>query len=316
MSKESVLKAAPSIPAINILPPQITKLKKEEEEETWISGEELYTEGSSDEENFRCKSRLMDQLSKESSLSLVARPRRSKAKLDKKLPRAMHSRSTSAEDSDNALHQSTSKGHHHSPRSIACTDAEEEYVADDEISWKANRDELQLGDEIFALQEYPKICESMDSIFRDFIERLNCLEKVENENCCRQEENLQNELKNNVMFLDAAVDKLESEIECVKRKTKQVQLQNRLRLNEIKKRGPKFKKLDENTKRFIELYGHKIESSDFKDRSSERSEVSDRSESIQLLSDVTEDLVKLLDESTVSEGVTTNIDYRSSASNN
>ncbi|XP_017757530.1 PREDICTED: uncharacterized protein LOC108548907 isoform X1 [Eufriesea mexicana] len=35
---------------------QLTKIKKEEEEELWISGEELYTEGSSDEEE--CKMQL------------------------------------------------------------------------------------------------------------------------------------------------------------------------------------------------------------------------------------------------------------------
>ncbi|CAK9813376.1 hypothetical protein ANTQUA_LOCUS7602 [Anthophora quadrimaculata] len=36
---------------------QLAKIKKEEEEELWISGEELYTEGSSDEEEYKTQSR-------------------------------------------------------------------------------------------------------------------------------------------------------------------------------------------------------------------------------------------------------------------
>lgn len=36
---------------------QLARIKKEEEEELWISGEELYTEGSSDEEEYKSQSR-------------------------------------------------------------------------------------------------------------------------------------------------------------------------------------------------------------------------------------------------------------------
>ncbi|KAK1117260.1 hypothetical protein K0M31_016811 [Melipona bicolor] len=40
-----------------VLQSQFAKIKKEEEEELWISGEELYTEGSSDEEECKIQSR-------------------------------------------------------------------------------------------------------------------------------------------------------------------------------------------------------------------------------------------------------------------
>ncbi|XP_043526283.1 uncharacterized protein LOC122537288 [Frieseomelitta varia] len=40
-----------------VLQSQLAKIKKEEEEELWISGEELYTEGSSDEEECKIQSR-------------------------------------------------------------------------------------------------------------------------------------------------------------------------------------------------------------------------------------------------------------------
>ncbi|KAK9299731.1 hypothetical protein QLX08_007357 [Tetragonisca angustula] len=40
-----------------VLQSQLAKIKKEEEEELWISGEELYTEGSSDEEEYKIQSR-------------------------------------------------------------------------------------------------------------------------------------------------------------------------------------------------------------------------------------------------------------------
>ncbi|XP_076666219.1 uncharacterized protein LOC143367862 isoform X2 [Andrena cerasifolii] len=36
---------------------QLARIKKEEEEELWISGEELYTEGSSDEEDYKAQTR-------------------------------------------------------------------------------------------------------------------------------------------------------------------------------------------------------------------------------------------------------------------
>lgn len=35
---------------VNLKPRQVTRLRREEEEESWISGEELYTEGSSEDE--------------------------------------------------------------------------------------------------------------------------------------------------------------------------------------------------------------------------------------------------------------------------
>ncbi|XP_037798774.1 forkhead box protein B2-like [Penaeus monodon] len=41
---------AAAVSEVNLKPRQVTRLRREEEEESWISGEELYTEGSSEDE--------------------------------------------------------------------------------------------------------------------------------------------------------------------------------------------------------------------------------------------------------------------------
>ncbi|XP_060826610.1 myb-like protein V [Bombus pascuorum] len=46
---------------------QLAKIKKEEEEELWISGEELYTEGSSDEEEYEAQLRSRRKINSDQS---------------------------------------------------------------------------------------------------------------------------------------------------------------------------------------------------------------------------------------------------------
>ncbi|XP_043582784.1 myb-like protein V isoform X1 [Bombus pyrosoma] len=54
---------------------QLSKIKKEEEEELWISGEELYTEGSSDEEEYEAQLRSRHKInSNQSSRTSSANP--------------------------------------------------------------------------------------------------------------------------------------------------------------------------------------------------------------------------------------------------
>ncbi|XP_050487546.1 myb-like protein V isoform X2 [Bombus huntii] len=54
---------------------QLAKIKKEEEEELWISGEELYTEGSSDEEEYEAQLRSRRKInSNQSSRASSANP--------------------------------------------------------------------------------------------------------------------------------------------------------------------------------------------------------------------------------------------------
>ncbi|XP_017793710.1 PREDICTED: uncharacterized protein LOC108575432 [Habropoda laboriosa] len=54
---------------------QLAKIKKEEEEELWISGEELYTEGSSDEEEYKTQSRSRRKVnSNQPSRTFIANP--------------------------------------------------------------------------------------------------------------------------------------------------------------------------------------------------------------------------------------------------
>ena len=54
---------------------QLARIKKEEEEELWISGEELYTEGSSDEEEYKAQARSRRKVnSNQSSRASSANP--------------------------------------------------------------------------------------------------------------------------------------------------------------------------------------------------------------------------------------------------
>ncbi|XP_014229705.1 uncharacterized protein LOC106654390 [Trichogramma pretiosum] len=132
MSKESsAIKTAQHIPAIKILPAQLARLKKEEEEETWISGEELYTEGSSDEENSHsCAKPTLPK----SSFSKINALRQQQARTRSTEKRG---KSSLAIESTSSSRQASLEDHHQSsPRSSM---SDEEYVPDDEISWKVNR---------------------------------------------------------------------------------------------------------------------------------------------------------------------------------
>lgn len=53
-----------------VIQSQLARIKKEEEEELWISGEELYTEGSSDEEECKTQSRSHHKINSNQSLSI------------------------------------------------------------------------------------------------------------------------------------------------------------------------------------------------------------------------------------------------------
>ncbi|XP_076235388.1 uncharacterized protein LOC143179864 [Calliopsis andreniformis] len=162
--------------------PQITKIKKEEEEELWISGEELYTEGSSDEEEYKTQSRSRrkvnsNQSSRASSANVsVERRGHSPASTEIKTKsdnstdiskdgmredqtthkNALQSVKTSA--SVEKLYLSVMK--HQQAQHISLTDssdtsstkntvssdrfAEEEQSENTEISWKANRGSFVL----------------------------------------------------------------------------------------------------------------------------------------------------------------------------
>ncbi|CAL7951065.1 unnamed protein product [Xylocopa violacea] len=57
-------------PMKTVIQSQLARIKKEEEEELWISGEELYTEGSSDEEDCKTQSRSHHKINSNQSLSI------------------------------------------------------------------------------------------------------------------------------------------------------------------------------------------------------------------------------------------------------
>ncbi|XP_068085961.1 uncharacterized protein [Anabrus simplex] len=60
---------------------QIERLKKEEEEEQWISGEELYTEGSSDEDDAALRAKRRANEGKVLGLSILENKMRNSGQL-------------------------------------------------------------------------------------------------------------------------------------------------------------------------------------------------------------------------------------------
>ncbi|XP_058808548.1 uncharacterized protein LOC131674076 [Phymastichus coffea] len=254
IGKESVVKSLPNVSSIKILPAQIARLKKEEEDEPWISGEELYTEGSSDEESCY-KSTLSDKTSGESTLSIpkIHRPR---SKVDKKKkissPLNIHNHNTLSVQFEG----SSSKGRNSPISSVS--DEDEESRADDEISWKANRENLLLLNEIVTLekhqQEYPKICDTVDQLFKNYFEKFNNFERINSEHFVRQNKILQEEVKSSLTLVDTVINEIQEKIEKIQKKTKHIQIQNRLRLKKIIAEGPpESQKLALNSKKFFEL---------------------------------------------------------------
>lgn len=53
----------------------------------------------------------------------------------------------------------------------------------------------------------------MDSIFDEYLEKLNFMETVKNENIGKQSEKLKDEIKSNIQFLDEAISKMYDRIE-------------------------------------------------------------------------------------------------------
>lgn len=108
----------------------------QEEEETWISGEELYTEGSSDEESCRSKIPTSNKTTVASALS-IAKVHRPKSKTDIKKKKSSSSSSMSSDQNTLNTQSSSSKGRNSPISSVS--DEDDDYPPDDEISWKANK---------------------------------------------------------------------------------------------------------------------------------------------------------------------------------
>ena len=121
----------------------------QEEEKTWISDEDLYTEGSSDEENCRCNKekssvKSSNQSSLASSTTTITTATTALDNPHQQRPKPKRSKSSRSSDSLLAV-QSTSRCSRESSRSSMASDEEtelmeeEEDIADEEISWKVNR---------------------------------------------------------------------------------------------------------------------------------------------------------------------------------
>ncbi|XP_054011613.1 uncharacterized protein LOC128894146 [Hylaeus anthracinus] len=177
---------------------QLARIKIQEEEELWISGEELYTEGSSDEEDYKTKSRSRrkinsNQSSRASSANHSLERRRSRSPLSSESKtRLIHSadssinsitkkqtvsKTTSKFDKPSASFEqlagpSSAESHEVQrfsiPQSsdvcIAKDDnfsdlyTEDDEVENTEISWKAKRGSFVLHDTSNAAKEESNKC--------------------------------------------------------------------------------------------------------------------------------------------------------------
>ncbi|XP_014207711.1 uncharacterized protein LOC106638852 [Copidosoma floridanum] len=266
MSKETVIKKPQvghtgplPVPIIRALPPQITKLMKEEDEETWISGEELCTEGSSDDED-TCRYKKNDQ----SSSSKPRYPPTNIKTQEESCPRVECVESSSKGESSVRDHQ----------------EASDDDDRDDKISWKANRDlwifidskrsheklwlsflnftDESLGGRVSALQGYKRRCEETDQwvteIYKDFLKSFKHFENAESDLIVRRSESLIDEMRRNVNFFDSKIQELHSRVEIIKEETMLIQRENRIRLREVVRKDPiESNSIAQNTKSFMDL---------------------------------------------------------------
>ncbi|XP_046420395.1 fibrous sheath-interacting protein 1-like [Neodiprion fabricii] len=292
MSNDSLQESPSSIrhrfcPSSAVTQIQIERLKREDEEEHWISGEELYTEGSSDDEddqrtavsdtevrrcggNARGNSRSRWGQSSPSRSLRAAIP--SKVRIGEETEIVAFESTTSSEDKDSSLPETDRV-----MNEDAIRDEEED---EEEISWRPKREdsvaelrELQI-EYRGILETVSELKESLDSAAKRETDGDSKTAKSESQfycvgnwdislfsdddlsrwsNAVRNESAIEKEIFN-IGRLDGCIDELNAKVKKAAEETFREQLLNRKKLRKLQNlRTPETGKLAENSKDFFKL---------------------------------------------------------------